>query len=180
MKDQNLGRLEQTTKAVAMSIYEKLLLLESELRVHSKALQNNPKRSSLLTEGPQHFINITHFRDAEAEFIDKSSGIPITGLSNSLREWLNEDMSILLTQPISRNLSEIHLASIMFDKKGVVIGEINPAYLFGIGEINTLPPMTELAVFNRKGETLVSSLDAIEPIAEKLRERTSGDQLPRF
>ena len=118
LKDQNLGRLEQTTKAVAMSIYEKLLLLESELRLHSEALQNTPKRSSILTEGPQHFIKITHFRDAEAEFIDKNSGIQITGLFNSLQEWLNEGMSILLTQPISKNLSEINMASIMFDKKG--------------------------------------------------------------
>lgn len=104
LKDQNLGRLEQITKAAAMSIYEKLLLLESELRVHSEALQNNPKRSSLLAEGPQHFINITHFRDAEAEFIDKNSGIPITGLSNSLREWLNEDMSILLALALLNRL----------------------------------------------------------------------------
>ncbi len=180
LKDQNLGRLEQTTKAVAMSIYEKLLLLESELRLHSEALQNTPKRSSFLTEGPQHFIKITHFRDAEAEFIDKNSGIPIIGLSNSLKEWLNEDMSILLTQPISKNLSEINMASIMFDKKGVVIGEINPAYLFGIGEINTLPPMTELTVFDGKGEILVSSIDVIEPLVETLRKRISGDQMPRF
>ena len=95
LKDQNFGRLEQTTKATAMSIYEKLLLLRSELRIQPEALKNSPERPFSLVEGPQHFINITTIHDLKTEFNDKISGISITKRFNSLKNWLNDGMPVL-------------------------------------------------------------------------------------
>ncbi|MEA3230942.1 MAG: hypothetical protein U9Q05_04200 [Thermodesulfobacteriota bacterium] len=180
MKDQNFRRLEQTTKAVAMSIYEKLLLLESELRVHPETIKNTPKAPFSLAEGPQHFVNITTIYDLKAESNDENSEITITERFNSLKNWLNNGMSVLLTKSISKTVSRIYMVSIMSDEKGIVIGEINSTYLFGIGEINTLPPMTELTVFDGKGGILISSVDAIEPLAQVLNEKISEDPMSRF
>ncbi len=180
LKDQNFRRLEQTTKAVAMSIYEKLLLLESELRVHPETIKNTPKVPFSLAEGPQHFVNITTIYDLKAEFDDENSEISITERFNSLKNWLNNGMSVLLTKSISKTISRIYMVSIMSDEKGIVIGEINSTYLFGIGEINILPPMTELTVFDGKGGILISSVDAIEPLAQVLNEKISEDPMSRF
>jgi len=180
LKDQNFGRLEQTTKATAMSIYEKLLLLRSELRIQPEALKNTSEKPFSLVEGPQHFINITTIHDLKTEFNDKISGISITKRFNSLKNWLNDGMPVLLTKSISKTISRIYMVTMMSDEKGIIIAEINPAYLFGIDEINTLPPMTELTVFNGEGDILISSVDAVEPLTQVLNERISEDHMHRF
>jgi signal transduction histidine kinase len=65
-------------------------------------------------------------------------------------------------------------------KQGILFGEINPMYLWGLSEYNTLPSMTELCVLDESDNVIFSTLPLSSSYLEKSAFKMSHSSLNQF
>jgi PAS domain S-box-containing protein len=168
LKDQAVARLRQMTKAIGMSIYERLEFLENEMRLITHAL---------LQDGwvPSIKIDLSRAEYKTARFqglwfaADDGRNIPLQGQVKSTPVFTAAEKTKLQTgrSIVSIIPQDDAPARILFSLKttignttpGMLIGEVNTAYLWGIGQQYNLPPLTELTIFDHSGRVLISSIN---------------------
>jgi PAS domain S-box-containing protein len=176
LNDQAVARLRQMTKAIGMSIYERLEFLENEMRLMASTLPTQKRPSSFIdaisqTEyKTQRFIALKFVaRDGhETPLYGKTKSTPVFTAAEETK--LNAGKSIISIIPQNNAPARI-LFSIKTTNgntaPGVLIGEVNVAYLWGIGQQYNLPPMTELTIFDHSGRVLISSVNPAENLIRK-------------
>ena len=182
LNSQNHKRLKQSAKLYCLSVYERLLFLETDIQLFRSSLIKTIGSKTLEIpsdalgdqlrnrfQGLQLFDSslgsvrfFGHIKNppkptlAEIQHIQSGkTAIKTTHLSNS------RPRIFLLRQ---MNLSEPDL--------GFLIAEINPFYLWGAGHDNTLPPDVQMAAFDDSKNLLFGSLENAEALSEHIKQWT--------
>jgi hypothetical protein len=181
--------LQRSVKGYGLSLYERLLLLESELQLFASSLKKTSKTSiqALFDDFNERFSN--RFRSV-ALFGNMKEYEPIFKTMNHLKK-LNEDenkhlnagntvLSIVNHSGSSPQIMMIMLADPKNLHAGYLMGEINPDYLWGIDQGNTLPPNTEFSVLDASKNVLFSSISYPDSFYQQVYSNLSHSSSGQF
>jgi putative nucleotidyltransferase with HDIG domain len=164
---QSQRRLHQVSKAAGLAIYDRLLFLEAEMKMLTKNLKAGTgetiqARSELLGDDLKG-----RFRGL-AVVTDPGRVVPLVGRLQAPPEptaaeqrHLSAGKTLVWSQPHPDSPSRIFLRRALDPSRpgrGILVGEVNRTYLWGLGDETTLPPTTDLYVLDRSNTLLVSSV----------------------
>jgi len=178
LNEQAYQRLRKSTKLYGMAIYEKLLLLEAELKILASNLKTETER-----DFSKIYENVGDPSDLEFDSItlvlDPANPKSVLGnLSDPPSLIHEESMAIQLGKGVvkvqhrSKNPPRIFLLSPLSgnqEKSSYLIGEINAAYLWGINEEEMLPTSIELSVLDSTNRLLISTLQQPELFSRQFK-----------
>lgn len=165
LEDQSLSRLKRETKTYGFALYDRMIRIDSDLQAIGRDFQMDKRDLS-------DFLS-SYGGDLESRF----SGISIfAGFKNTIPVFGVMDIQVidsLLTEniltkekPFILTVSRLGDNAQLFFGVNVrktrgtsfsIIGEVKPEYLWGVGPLNILPPMTELSVYDRSGKSIMAS-----------------------
>jgi len=164
---QSQRRLHRASKAVALSIYERLLFLEAEMRMVASTLTTGAG-TPIQTPAQGSGEDLTQRFTGLALVSDMGSYQVVFGrIEDPPEPTAGETQHISTGKTLVSSQYRPDLPSRMFMRmaldpqqptQGILLGEMNPQYLWGVGDENTLPPMTELCVLDHSITVLVCSL----------------------
>jgi len=187
LHEQSQNRLHQTSKSLAMAIFERLLFLEAEMiRMASSIPQNMQSFNASLTPEFDQY----HKDMFKSIFVYKETGeyITVFGDNNLFPEFTQEEKQLILTGNVSliTKLQGDHSPHIFLSRaitpnsseKNTLLAEVESLYLWFMGYENPLPPMTELFILDHNKNvlfsTLQSSLMLSEQISKVVMDSSSG------
>jgi putative nucleotidyltransferase with HDIG domain len=186
LNDQALNRLRQSTKAHALSIYERLLLADYQLQNVQSILFNS--KSTILTTLPSNitdqntklFNSLALLRDNKIAF---SWG---NGVSNINQEMVRK-MSVATdgAQVVALdgggpwpNVAIIRKMNGHGISESYLIAIIDPSFLWGLSQGTSLPPASEFSVWDSQGRSLFCSFGfpivMDQSLSQSLKERTGA------
>ncbi|MGA1790539.1 MAG: HD domain-containing phosphohydrolase [bacterium] len=182
--NQSKKHIHRSGKTFSLSIYERLLYIENDLILFGPAFDARHDASIFRLSKDHHKRLKAHFKALAV--IDQSGAcLPFLGeirdpasFTKDEQEYLDSGRSIISTQYDSNNqLHTFIMKSIDpgAPRKGILYGEINTIYLWGLGEYDTLPSMIELSIFDASHNLLFSSHPISPLFCEKL-----GLEMARF
>ncbi|OGP58744.1 MAG: hypothetical protein A2V65_05425 [Deltaproteobacteria bacterium RBG_13_49_15] len=166
LKDQAFKRLHQQVKSKGFEVYDRLMFLENELEaVAQKITQNQWKQADLI-----HYHPLKHegnrFRSIETIPVDRQSLLP-ADRPDFLINFTNDRwahlvgggslIGILDGEGLVPKILMMRLVEKSEPAKGILAGEVDPLYLWGIGMDGALPPGVEMAIFTPEKRVLISS-----------------------
>ena len=168
LEEQSLSRLKREASAYGRSLFDRMIRIDTDLQTVGRNIQNDQiDFSGIQTlygeEFEQIFSGISIYRGPK-EVTPVFGDVDATGIDSSLVEnFQKNDKPFILTLPRPNDIGRI-LFGVSIRKKGEatfsIIGEVNPWYLWGIGSVPLLPPMTELSVYDSNGRSIIASLNA--------------------
>ncbi len=187
LHQQTQRELQQTSKSMGMAIFERLVLIESEMRMVCSNLDldadvNGPQavpidRSSL-NDRFKGLVRLTH-KGQSIDVFGQISDPPVLDFTDKEKIFSGE--TLILTKPFSRDQSRIFMCS-AFDpqdeKQGVTLAEIDPMYLWFMGYENPLPPATALCILDSQTSVLFSSfgedIELPKPVMFQMQSSSAG------
>ena len=186
LNDQALNRLRQSTKAHALSIYERLLLADYQLQNVQSILLNS--KSTILTALPSNitdqntklFKSLALLRDNKIAF---SWG---NGVSNINQEMVRKmNIAIDGAQVVTLdggglwpNVAIIRKINGHGISESYLIAIIDPSFLWGLSQGTSLPPASEFSVWDSQGRSLFCSFGfpivMDQSLSRSLKERTGA------
>ncbi len=167
LTEQVFAMLQQNTKSVSLSIYERLLLLETEMRFLADHLFDSGSGQIIKRIKEPYQPNIKHFK---ALGLINNQGIQhqISGIIDNpppleldRNPPFNYNKPGILIQDSAKGQPSVFMMVGLEQTEfgnDFLIAEINPDYLWGIGEANSLPPMTEICVLDSSGKILITTI----------------------
>ncbi len=189
LHEQSQRRLHQTSKAIGMDIYGRLLFLEAEIKMiassislSSRAILHTPSEGfgTHLKKRFKGFVLITNSGTSMSLF-GRIENIP--ELTPSEKQHILSGETLVSSTYHPDRSSRIFIGMALDPKqprRGILLGEINPTYLWGIGDENSLPPMTELCVLDHSNNVLFSSLPAPVSFPEQVALKMTRDASSQF
>ena len=151
LNSESQDRLSQESKAQGMGIYERLRFVEAEMRIIGANLRADPGAVRAISEAFQQdleerFSGLALVTEDSAlqPMFGESRGFP--ALTGAEREHLDGGKSVVSTSPSTDAVRRVFMLRLVDPEertKGILVGEISPAYLWGQ---DTLPASTELSV----------------------------------
>ena len=186
LREQSQRRLHQASKAVGLAMYERLLLLESESRILAASLRTDTAASShRLADGSAEDLR-RRFRSLAVVGAGRRIVLLFGAreepaeLTAAERAHLTAGRTLLSVEYPSALPARIFISRAVDPadpRRGILIGEINTTYLWGIGDDGGLPPMTELCVLDHADTVLFCSLHEPAAFRDQLaRARTGAGQ----
>ncbi|MEJ2656107.1 MAG: HD domain-containing protein [Desulfobacterales bacterium] len=176
LNEQSCKLLKQSATGYAYSVFERLIFLNTELQLIVSSIKN-----SLNDPGHAHSIvsnkpSDLHFK-AVAFFKAENKSIPIYKLinnfknpkENEIKRIIRTGKTAIFTVDHPGSLPQIMMIGLLYPKDpnaGCLVGEIDPAYLWGVDQGNSLPPDTEIVVLDESKNVLFSSLSDKDPFPE--------------
>ena len=182
LHEQSQTRLHQASKAMALSIFERLMFLESELTRMTadfdmsspSFLKIPPELDYYLEEKFKGLIVITSERE----------NIPIFGdiqtwpeMSPEETQSLRQGKLVISTHYQSEGMSGLFLVKAVEPKSSdldLLVAEVRPLYLWLHGDKDSLPPMTELSILDHLDQVLFSSCEGTIHFPEQARQELEG------
>ncbi len=167
LTEQSFRVLRQNTKSVSLSIYERLLLLETEMRFLSEHLID--RGSGLIVQSVKEYQqpNIKHFKalglinyqDILHQILGRFDYIPPL-VEDRNRPYDYSKARVRIHHPGGGPSAVYMIIGLEHTEFGneFLVAEINPDFLWGIGDADSLPPMTEICVLDSSGKLIISSL----------------------
>jgi len=167
LHQQGQRRLHQASKAAGLAIFERLLFLEAELTMaaadpHARtgAPVQTPSRGPGQNLTPR-FRGLVLLTDAgrHRSFFGRIEDPPEPSAAE--KQHLSTGKTVVSSQgrpPLPARVFMSRALDPQRPDRGLLLGEINEAYLWGIGHENTLPAMTELCVLDQANTVLICSL----------------------
>ncbi|UCF56550.1 MAG: HD domain-containing protein [Deltaproteobacteria bacterium] len=170
--EQSERRLDQARKALAMSVLERLFSIENELKIFSTNIEISPRPSSHRpTE--EYAEHIEKRLKGLALITETGRLLPLFGhiqipadQSGEQKQHLESGKPLLLIQSRADKAAQIYMLIAVQPqdlKRGILCGEINSLYLWGLDEYNTLPAKTELCVLDQANHVIYSTLQSVPP-----------------
>ncbi len=184
LNEQSHRRLRQGAKAMGMSIYERLLFLESDMEIMASSLHNGLRTN--MKAGVESLDKRLEQRFKALSLFGKGGHSPLIGRIENPPELTPAEidhMTIGRTLVSTQNrglLSRIFMMRQVAPEAGFVLGEIDTTYLYGIGHYGGVPPMTELMVVDHSNNLLVSSLPMPEAFFEQINNKLNDSVWPHF
>ena len=186
---QSRGRLRQATKAVGLSIYERLLFLEGEMRfVASKVVMDS---SATIRAPSERFAEDLAGRLQGLTLVaDAGRQRPVFGRLSSLptldaaeRQHVRSGKTLVSTESRAGGPVRVFM-SLLIDPqnpgRGMLVGEINTPYLWGTVDESSLPTMTELCVLDQSNRPLFCSPALSGPFAAQAAQKTADSAVGQF
>ena len=174
LQEQSQARLQQASKAVAMTLYKRLLALEAELRARGSA--PGAGADEPLDEELQRPFTALALVTADGRSVPLLGGMaPPPALTAEEREHLAAGKSLLSSEPSRTGPARFLLVRALDRQRpdrGTLFGEVNPAYLWAFDDEPALPPATKLIVLDPAGRLLFSSLRASMPVPAEVARQT--------
>ncbi len=185
LNDQSSKRVRQWSKNVAMNILERLAFLENEMEIAALGIRSMgiplvPGMGESSEEGtPRRFL---------AMFLIKQSGtsMPLFGFQKEAPLLTEEDMKVggpasttvvaKFEADVPPRVFMVHQIDENNREAGLLLGEIDTNYLWGIGDQVNLPPMTELCVVDGSRRVLASTVPSMEGLLEALPQNQGNFQ----
>ncbi|MCP4368677.1 MAG: PAS domain S-box protein [Deltaproteobacteria bacterium] len=177
LNDQSLVYLRYLTKETGISIYDRLLFLETKIQffvsnfLGGGGFNIQKKVDNYSEEATQHFKAISFITEKGEQF-------PLKGIIANPPKITPEEMQHIKTGKTAisiKNHSNLQTRMFMImlvdqknPKAGIVLGEINAAYLWGTAHPDTLPPMTEFCVLDHSKDMLFTTIDRSTGLAQKM------------
>jgi PAS domain S-box-containing protein len=171
---QNFRRLHQQVRTTSLSIFERLLFLRSELNLLSSRLPLKIMTPDDYSRDFEYFAMGSQLERFSSIFFQVDTGddvstIPVYGEIRSQPQLSRIEIDAILQgktvilkhdQP-GTYPSFFMVVSAIADRpgKGFLFGEISTEYLWGIGSMLALPPMTDLLVLDPEHHLLIASTD---------------------
>jgi putative nucleotidyltransferase with HDIG domain len=189
LNEQNHRRIQQECKSIGMAILERLLFLEREMEAVAYDLRENPAHGTpRLSER------------CEERLAERFAGFAILGGANQYvpvhgriedPRWPSEEetahlrsgKTVLAARTRWGKPSRIFMMRRLnpqTPEQGVLLGEINVNHLWGIGDMNTLPAMSELSVFDESNKVLLSSIPLPDGFSDHISSKINGSSERRF
>lgn len=187
LSDQSFKLLKQSVTGHAFSIYERLMFLETELKLIASSvnalLNGSEKPLSVVVNERQ-----SNRFEAVVLYNTASGYRPIYKKMNNLKKPGAKEINHIHTGKTALSVIKhsgslpqiimIRLVDPTHPDSGYLIGEISPSYLWGVDQGNTLPPATEVSVLDDADHLLFTSFSNEDPCIEKagpfLQNRVSG------
>lgn len=188
LHEESYKRLQRSVKGYGLSIYEKLLFLETELKLFASSL-NTASEPPI----PAHFkgfkgLNNNRFKavavvDAAGKVyrsIFRTMNISKRLSTREIEHMQNGDtaISVLSQKGVSPSILMMMSLGPRDSNAGYLIGEINTGYLWGTEQGNALPPNTQFCVLDASESVLFSSISYPDSfyhqLYSKLKQISSG------
>ena len=186
---QSQRQLHLTSKSIGVSVYERLCFLEEQLKIFSASITATPEystHSSIEKYGEslkKRFKRLTLI-DNSGRHVHFFNPIQNPGeQSAEEKQHIISGKTVVLTRFSDDNLLNIFMIRAVDPqdpKQGILFGEINPMYLWGLSESNTLPSMTELCVLDESDNVIFSTLPLSSSHLEKSVFKMSHSSMNQF
>jgi len=171
-------RLQQSAKALGMGILERLKYLNTEITMAGHNLAQygavtateNTDRSGRFFRGQFRAMTWLGRSGTAVGMFGHLDHMPV--LSQEALSRIGLGKAVLLVDYETKTAPRVLMALSTTLKKresGVLLGEVDPDYLFGIGTQDTLPPMTELCVVDEAGKIIASSHPVPATLGDRAR-----------
>ena len=180
--DQGKRQLRESNKALGMSILERLSSIENELKIFSSSLNSSP-RASTHRQAEEYSKHLKKRFEGLSLFTDAGKCIPFFGpteqpteQSEQEKQHLMSGKTLIVTQSGRNNRSRVYMMRAVDPhepRQGILCGEINSMYLWGISEYTTLPSMTELCVLDHFNNVIYSTIPLNQSFYEKSEPKMS-------
>ena len=155
---QSQRQLHQTSNDIGLYIYERLLFLEAEMKMLASRIDSTQSISlSVPNEGlysdlEQHFKGLLLINDKGRPQPLLGSIKHIPKLTQQEKQHLQSGKAVLSTMFHPDDRTSYIVMSIAADPKnpsrGILLGELNPTYLWGIDEGNPWVSTSELSILS--------------------------------
>jgi putative nucleotidyltransferase with HDIG domain len=163
---QSQRELQQISKSIGMAIFERLILVESEMRMVSANIdlmdqidgsKTTPMEWPSLNTRFKGLAWLSH-EGQSLKLFGQIPDPPALGITEKQKIFAGE--SLILTKSFQNAISRIFMCS-AFDaqdrKKGITLAEVDPMYLWFMGYDNPLPPAMALCILDSHANVLFSS-----------------------
>jgi response regulator RpfG family c-di-GMP phosphodiesterase/HAMP domain-containing protein len=173
LNDQSYRLLKQSVTGYAYSVYDRLIFLDTELQVMASSLKGSLNDAGHIRPVFMNDQTKPHFR-AVAFFKPEKRYVPIYRAINNFEiPGKDEIQNIIRTGKTAvfwvrhpGSMSQIMMLKMM-DKKdpnaGYLAGEINPGYLWGIDQGNSLPLETNVCVLDESNHIILNPISHEDP-----------------
>jgi len=189
LNKQSQRQLHLTSKSLGISIFERLSFLEEQLNIFSATTTATPEVSKHrsvedYSEGlRKRFKGLTLIADS-GTYIHFFGPIQNPAQQSAEeKQHIRSGKTILSTRLTADNRLGIFMMRALDPqdpKQGILFGEINPMYLWGLSEYNTLPSMTELCVLDESDNVIFSASPLFPSYLEKSAFKMSHSSLNQF
>jgi putative nucleotidyltransferase with HDIG domain len=189
LSEQTQKRLKQASKEVGRAISERLFFIEGEMKVVvSQLSKESDPIFHTSSEGISEHLKKT-FRGLSV-ISDKGNSFPLFAQIQNLpeltpeqKEHLRSSRSLLFSE-YHPNLASRIFMSVAVDPqnigKGILVGEIDPNYLWDVEEQRIYPAMTELCVLDQSNNVLFSSLPGSVSFSEEVSKNMARSAMGQF
>ncbi len=187
-KKESFQNLHRVSKNIGMSILEGLSLIQSEMRI--VALSNNAKLQAPSLEvlnqngldRTPRLLGLTLFQGRKAikTFMGKPRLYPKIAASDF--GHLSSSDGLLHIQKLNENSYSLFIIVGLNDvnhKKALLVGEINPEYLWAMAR-ESLPPMTEAYILGSSGTPLFSTSHLPQSTMTEIEEKIGQSSVDRL
>ena len=178
LREQSLVRLQSMAKTHGLSILERFAFLETDLDLFGYNsngwFEENGElklNDSYIERINKHFTGVAFFSHVNGVrfLIGEMNSLP-----DSIMEYpTNHDSSksLVFFAPGERNIKRVFLAKTIAGidgTSGLLVGEVDPVYIWGIGYENLLPAMTDACVIDQTRNVLFSSFSIPEQLSHQI------------
>jgi putative nucleotidyltransferase with HDIG domain len=189
LSEQTQKRLHQASKDAAGAIAERLYFLEDEMKMAASKF-NTESKPAFRTPAEGISEHLKKRFKGLVIITDTSEPIHLLGKIQNLPELTPEQKEhirsggSLLFSEYHPDLSSHIFMSTAIDpqnpRRGILVGEINPTYLWDIEEQTTVPSMTELCVLDQSNKVLFSSLPGPVSLPKQVLENMTHSAFGQF
>ncbi|MGA2466481.1 MAG: HAMP domain-containing protein, partial [Thermodesulfobacteriota bacterium] len=189
LSEQTQKRLHQASKDVGRAIAERLYFLEDEMKMAASKFSTE---SNLTLRTPAEGISEPLKKRFKGLVIitDTSELIHLLGQIQNLpeltpeqKEHIRSGRSLLFSEYHPDLSSRIFMSTAVDPqnpRRGNLVGEINPNYLWDIEKQTNFPSMTELCVLDQSHKVLFSSLKSPVSLSEGVLEKMTHSAFGQF
>ena len=189
LKKQAQTLLHEATRSLGISIYDRLLNLENYLRILS--LQIDSGSGDPAREIEQKYVeHMQRPLEALALVTDTGETISIFGKAPAMPKRTAEQerhfssgkaMVFISTNNDGRfHICMMRLVDPQKPERGILIGELNPMYLWGLDDHKALPAMTELSVLDSKNNVIFSTISIPSDFSHRPEFRAGRSGISHF
>lgn len=188
LEESSYLRLKREAQSYRLGLFDRLLRMEGGLQLIGKSINTNQQDYNIFTDNFEKELSLFFY--GVTKYTDFKTSTPIVGHleKNTLSEGLAEEIfasekPFIFTKTHTGNTTDIFMGS-HFSPEGekpfILVGLLNPAYLWGIGFDPILPPMTGLLVFDKKGKMILTSENLSITSFQDLNKQMLGTDLRVF
>ena len=189
LREQSLTRLHQTSKSMSMAIYERLLFLEADLiRAASNFREITQPSSAIALSGDDKYQQ-DRFKGL-AVLADSGKFVPLFGkilavpqFTPEEKRFMFEGKTLLTTNVPDNQPPQIFLSRAVIqnsDSQNILLGELEPFYLWYMGYETSWPAMTEFFVLDQNKKVLFSTLQSSTKPPEQISRQILGSSFGQF
>ncbi|MBU0968714.1 MAG: HD domain-containing protein [Proteobacteria bacterium] len=180
-------RLQDQTKAYGMSVYERLMLLDTDLEVlaaHAQLAGTTGSATEHFSERlQQRFVAISKYRAGHPMVDIAGHMVDPPELDPAESDALHKGETVITAHPLPDQAARLFIIKPInpgSPEELILYGEIIPSYVWGLGVENYVPAQTELFVLDMTKRVLVNSHAVPENLALKVALRQEGEVHRQF